>query len=460
MTLYLLKFVLCSVVLFALFRLFLAKEKCFQFNRIALLLILPLSALAPLLSIPIQIVPTAQPLFLEQQLSPISPIEILAPTTATREPSTIDWIFLAYLCIAGGLFLSKLLSIWTLLKWRNQGEQLRLEDTTIVISEKAQTPFSFMNSIFLSRKDYEKGNDLGVILSHEMAHISQKHYLDLLFLELLNVIFWFNPICYFIKYQAQINHEFLADQAILEKDYDINQYKKKLFQFSTSNLVPLTSPIVSSTLKLRIAMLNKIQNNRTKKLSLIASCILGILTCGAFAIDLQAQEVKAIPVKNVSQESQSSEQLSKAAQELDVILDSNIVTTTNSKGEKMNRFSMEKLDKVQIYHLYKDLPESEKTGRRKAIGDMITRMTLMPDRKTITKEDLEKWQNPNEYGVWIDGGRVDNAVLSTANPGDYASYFVSKLEKNAKNYGKHTYQLNLMTNAYFEKTYPLLKIEE
>src|SRR5690606_6840346 len=190
MILYLLKFVLCSAALFTLFKIFLSREKSFQYNRFALLLILPLSALAPLLSIPIEIAATAQPIFQEQTLVPISQIEISEPITITKETTPFNWILLVYSILAGGLLLSKILSVSKLLRWRNQGEKLTLEGTTIIISEKAKTPFSFLNTIFLNRKDYEKGNELGVIVSHEMAHISQKHYLDLFFLEFFSVIFW------------------------------------------------------------------------------------------------------------------------------------------------------------------------------------------------------------------------------------------------------------------------------
>lgn len=463
MIVYLLKFILCSAALFTLFKIFLSREKSFRFNRLVLLLIIPLAAIAPLLSVPIErgysIEQVEHSFFQDQISSPISSNQISGSFIPTTETTRVKWIILFYLLIALVLLISKSHAIITLMRWRNQGEKLTIDGATIIISEKAKTPFSFLNTIFLNREDYEKGNELGVIISHELAHISQKHYLDLFFLETLSIIYWFNPICHFIKYQSQINHEYLADQSILERNYDVNQYKRTLFQFSTTHLIPLTSPIVSSTLKLRITMLNKNQNNSSKNWSILASCLLGILTWGAFTLDLQAQEVKVIPTTTVSQDLHPSEQLSKAAQELDEILDNNIVTKTNSKGEKINRFSLEKLDKVQVYHLYKDLPESEKTGRRKAIGDMIIRMAQVPDKKTVTEDLLKEWQDSNEYGVWIDGGRVENTMLSTANPDDYALYYISRLEKNAKNYEKHTYQLNLMTHSSFEKTFPLLKID-
>lgn len=459
MIIYVIKFVLCSTALFTLFKVFLSKQKSFQFNRLVLLLIIPLAAIAPLWSIPIEVTSTEHSIFLEQKnFNPISPIEISEPIPITKESPPINWILYAYLIIAGTLLISKSNSILTLFKWRNLGEMLMLEGTRIIISEKAKTPFSFLNAIFLNRKDYEKAYDLGVIVSHEMAHISQKHYLDLLFLEFISVIFWFNPICHFIKHQARLNHEFLADQAILDRNFDINHYKKTLFKFSTSHLIPLTSPIVSSTLKLRMTMLNKIQNNRTKNISLFASCFLGILTCGVFTVELQAQEVKTTPVTNVSQDIPSSKQLSKAAKELDKLIDDATVIKTNSKGEEVRQFWNREGLSFQIYNLYQQLPESEKTGVRKSYGEMINRLTKIPEKKPITQGQLEEWQDSNEYGIWIDGGKIENTILSVANPEDYSYYHISRLEKNAKNYGKHYFQVDLMTHVYFDETFPLLKI--
>ena len=57
------------------------------------------------------------------------------------------------------------------------------------------------------------------------------------------------------------------------------------------------------------------------------------------------------------------------------------------------------------------------------------------------------------YGVWINGERVNNEVLNNYNNTDFAFVFSSKLEKNATNYGKHVYQVNLMTNDGYRKYY-------
>lgn len=78
--------------------------------------------------------------------------------------------------------------------------------------------------------------------------------------------------------------------------------------------------------------------------------------------------------------------------------------------------------------------------------------TPLPKAVPATKQ-LEAWKNPKIYGIWINGKRVRNVVLNNYSNTDFAQFFVSKLTKNAINYGKHYYQINLMTKEYYRKYY-------
>jgi CTP:phosphocholine cytidylyltransferase-like protein len=66
-----------------------------------------------------------------------------------------------------------------------------------------------------------------------------------------------------------------------------------------------------------------------------------------------------------------------------------------------------------------------------------------------TDKQLESWKDDKMYGVWIDGKRIGNETLEKYDKIDFSMVFVSGLAKNAKNYGKHYYQVNLMTNEYY-----------
>ncbi|WP_373514652.1 TonB family protein, partial [Persicitalea sp.] len=72
--------------------------------------------------------------------------------------------------------------------------------------------FSFLNHIVITRRDYEENFD--TVLNHELAHVRQRHSLDVLLMEGLRVVFWFNPILVFYKKSLQQVHEYLADREV------------------------------------------------------------------------------------------------------------------------------------------------------------------------------------------------------------------------------------------------------
>jgi N-acetylmuramoyl-L-alanine amidase len=77
-----------------------------------------------------------------------------------------------------------------------------------------------------------------------------------------------------------------------------------------------------------------------------------------------------------------------------------------------------------------------------------------PAKKSPTAEQLKSWMDAKTYGVWIDEKRIDNGSLAKYKPSEFRFYSVSRLEKNATNYGKHYYQVDLMTHKYYEKSFP------
>ncbi|MEP5945329.1 MAG: M56 family metallopeptidase, partial [Balneola sp.] len=89
-------------------------------------------------------------------------------------------------------------------------------------------PHTFLNTIYVNKTQFESGELSKEILDHELTHARQKHSLDVLVIELLRIVFWFNPIFYFYKRAIQINHEFLADDSVITKTQDSASYQKLL----------------------------------------------------------------------------------------------------------------------------------------------------------------------------------------------------------------------------------------
>lgn len=127
-----------------------------------------------------------------------------------------------------------------------------------VLIRRKLIPYSFLRYIFLGKSDYENDNISHAVLEHEKAHVDQKHSWDLLFIEFLNIIFWFNPLFIELKRAIRLNHEFLADREVLNGSTNPVAYSQLLFSYnSVTHHNSLYSPINNSLIKKRIIMISK-----------------------------------------------------------------------------------------------------------------------------------------------------------------------------------------------------------
>ncbi|WP_373058818.1 M56 family metallopeptidase [Zunongwangia sp. H14] len=103
---------------------------------------------------------------------------------------------------------------------------------TNVLLRKKTAPHSFLKYIFLNKNDFEEDKIAPEILQHEQAHVLQKHTWDILLVEVLQIIFWFNPLFIMYKRSIRVNHEFLADASVIAKDHHILTYSQLLVHYS------------------------------------------------------------------------------------------------------------------------------------------------------------------------------------------------------------------------------------
>ena len=118
-------------------------------------------------------------------------------------------------------------------------------------------PYSFFNHIFINKKEFQSNKIQEEILSHELVHVHQKHSLDIIFIELLKALFWFNPIIYAYKKAIQLNHEFLADEHVINKHKNISFYQTLLLENQAITTSNLASNLNYLTTKKRIIMMTK-----------------------------------------------------------------------------------------------------------------------------------------------------------------------------------------------------------
>lgn len=133
-------------------------------------------------------------------------------------------------------------------------------DNTIIIRGGNFAPYSFFRHIVMSAKDYE--NSRHPILTHEQAHIRLGHSWDILLLESVCTLQWFNPLVWMLARDLRAVHEYEADKAVLDLGIDATRYQQLLVikAFGT-RLQSVTNSLSHGSLKDRIIMMKKTKSS-------------------------------------------------------------------------------------------------------------------------------------------------------------------------------------------------------
>jgi bla regulator protein BlaR1 len=247
---------------------FLKKETFFNWNRAYLLVTALLSIALPFIKI--QSFKNVVPKNFVMAMPEITlgNISVVDPTLATQIITTeaskfqFSWELLFYVgaFVTLSMFMFKLIKIITLIYKNPKYWSHNLRIVTLL---KSNTAFSFFYYVFLGEQIKEE--DKPTILKHEAIHVNQKHTLDLLFFELLRIVFWFNPLIYMYQNRIASLHEFIADAEAVKSRNKNDYYQDLLSQiFETENVSFINAFYKKSLIKKRIVMLSKAKSKQTQ----------------------------------------------------------------------------------------------------------------------------------------------------------------------------------------------------
>ena len=179
----------------------------------------------------------------------------------TEESTTaFGWqqaILLIYLTGAAIFLLRLLTQTFVLIHLMIKYRVTSLHGMRVVKNEKYGLPFSFFNVVFINPK-FHTQDDLPEILAHEKVHIRENHWFDLLFIELLTVIFWFNPFIWFFERSIKQNHEYLADKGVLAQGHTVARYQALLVnQLMGMQIIGITNNLNFALNANRLKMMTK-----------------------------------------------------------------------------------------------------------------------------------------------------------------------------------------------------------
>ena len=264
---YIIKTILVSGVLFGYYSLFLRNRKIHLFNRLFLLGIPVLSLLIPALHF--------SPPAGWFRNDPGQAIRLLGVGQGKWEEAVTIYgghtnrnlfnlpFLMTSLCIGLSLFLliRLLLTIRYLHRLPKNKPSLPLPEATVFFVSEKGTPFSFFRNIFWGEEQEINSQPAQQILRHEIYHAVHKHSADIVWIEFLTVVFWFNPFLFLIHRELRAIHEYTADE-YASAETDRFSYASLLLQNATGNKYPLTHPFFKTHIKRRIAMITHAHKNR------------------------------------------------------------------------------------------------------------------------------------------------------------------------------------------------------
>ncbi|WP_235831720.1 energy transducer TonB [Flavobacterium rhamnosiphilum] len=415
---FLIKSTITLFVLLTVYYLFLEKEKIHLFNRFYLLFSLAFSMVIPFITIEV-IEEIAQPAIETGNIQILQGSAIVLEETNYLEIGL--WSLYAVVTLILAIrFINNIIKISSKMKSNNT---IDYKNAKLILVPEKTLPHTFLNTIFINETEYNDREIEAELYTHELTHVSQKHTLDILFIEILKTVFWFNPIFIFYKKAIQLNHEFLADEKVVTSYNNVPFYQSLLLSKANENQTfYLASNLNYLITKKRLLMMTK-TTSRTK--SIVKKIVLIPLFTGL--IGFLCVQTVAQPINNKNETS-----LSEDKKRDDYYKGVRLIVKDNRK-------------KVLIDKKYEDLTLSEK---RLYIGNAPAPIK----KKSPTQKEFESWINDTKFSGLLDGKKINNIDLKKYNA-NYIAYYSRYYNptKNGKPYETDLNHYLLLSNPHFEK---------
>ncbi len=280
----------CLAALTIVYVLLWRKETNFTLKRFLLLGIPIISFIIPLISLEISWQPTQDSntiqyiTFLPGQLELVY-APIVAETVSGWEIAF--WIFITGVTVMMARLLVSYYKIWQIFH-----DSVPDSSGKFRLIEHPNQSFSFFNLVMINSRQ-ALSNELDYILAHEKAHSRQGHSFDVLSLEILKMLHWFNPMMWLITRESKQNMEYLADQQVAANTQNVENYQYAIVHHaSNSGYQLLKTQFSKSNLKNRIVMMNQPNNRSIKSGKLIAILPVLAILFMSFSLKIENLDIK------------------------------------------------------------------------------------------------------------------------------------------------------------------------
>ena len=304
---YIIEVLISSGLFLALYRWLLAGKVRYRICRAYIVGAMLLAAVIPLLDVPMYSpppVPAAveRALVLVPEAMPESGIapgegaaEEIPAAPAATEAIVLKILAAAYILISASSIALIVFNTIKIRRLRREAHLTRIEDWTLAESEKIQTPFSFLRTVYMGFN--YSSSERRMILSHEASHVRHRHSHERLALSVLRSILWFNPFLWIAEKDLREVQEWEADRDVLKEGNDLTLYRTAIFKQLFGYNPEISSGLNHSLTKKRFIMMTKTRPGRYATLRLAAALPLITATFLAFGCGIREQtQQTAAPV--------------------------------------------------------------------------------------------------------------------------------------------------------------------
>lgn len=329
--LYLLQVNVGLILFYALYKLVCTRDTFFRSRRFILIVSLVLPFILPFIDVREWLESRDRMIMLTHfDYSAVLP-EIVVGSEAAETGNRVfvlsEWI--GYLYLAGVLVLLVRLAIqaFSLYRLIVRLPEKEINGVRVKCLNDPSGPFSFFGWIFLNPATVKK-DELDEILTHEVAHVKQRHSVDVLLAEMVSICCWMNPFAWLLKREVRLNLEFLADRKVMEAGFATKSYQYHLLGLAYNHKYGLSNNFNFSHLKQRIIMMNKKKSNAAGHikyalfvLPAFALLVAGNISCSQDASQTEdAKEEVVAPVspeaKEVPADSTAKEEVFMVAEQM------------------------------------------------------------------------------------------------------------------------------------------------
>ena len=423
--LYSIKSAIVLTMLYLPYMLMLRRESFFRFNRMVLLGILLLSLVLPLCNIPWMSL-DHQPVVQAAQLQMLElgiPVHVLPEVQVSASPlrgglegsfSLFHLLTFIYIIGMAALLLMRLWQIARLqfglkqgVLWHNDEQGVR-----IYCHSGDVAPFSWMRNIVINEKDYdEAGRE---IVLHEMGHIQGRHSWDVVLLTLVQMLQWWNPLCYVLGISLRDVHEYEADNFVLEQGVSAQGYQLLLIRKAVgSGGYPFANSFNHSLTKKRITMMKKSKSNPWMKSKALYVIPVAALALSAFATPKFVAPIEETVTKLEGKGTENSANLQVLEQENEPVVQKDMAqsSTENVILEEAKQQDTEERPLIVLNGKIFEIPKDAKNINLKRMHE--EQLTKLLNINVEDVESIAVLQKDEATKIWGDKGSNGAIVIAT-----------------------------------------------